>query len=173
MATTNTLAGRLNFTAEGLVTFTTDHTGQRRATETATITFAATGGTAPTMSGFLGGDLSITGAQDILLAHATDPLQSTGDAAYSDGFTVASTKIKLFYMKNTHASASLTVARGAANGLIIFDAASDSITLGPGGFKMLYHPTGYAALTTGSNDKLTLTPSTGTVTADILVIYGA
>lgn len=174
MALTVTYSGTMQLILDVLAAFSVDATGGQRGKVSRTITLSASGGTAPTVSGFLVGTLSVTGAQDILLAHATDPLQSAGDATYSSGFTVASTKIKAIWIRNTHATAALTVARGAANGCPIFDAAGDAVTLlgGGDGLLLLTFPAGTAALTTGSNDKLTLTPSTGTVTAEIMVIYG-
>ncbi len=111
-------------------------------------------------------------AGDLLLAHATDPLQGMGDAAYAPGFTVASSKLKTLVIQNTDSTDSITVARGAANGLPVFDAASDAITLAPGDFFIYHKKAGTAALTTGSNDKLTISVSAGSPTFEIMAIYG-
>lgn len=140
--------------------------------EQVSVTWAVTGGTAPTGEGVLNGSLSVTGAQDILLAHATDPLQACGDSTYSEGFAPAGKKLKYLRIRNTHATASLKVERGT-NGLPVFDATGDSITIPAGGYVEWYFPAGTAALTTGSNDKLTLTPSTGTMTGEIIAVYGS
>jgi hypothetical protein len=171
VATTNTYSGSLAITGQFAVAFTTDTLGGRLAKIAETISFAASGGTAPTVSGFVHGTLTVS-AGDILLAHATDPFQSMGDAAYSDGFTVASSKIKMVWIKNTDTTNNVTIARGAANGCPIFDAAGDSVTLAPGDEFLFYKKAGTAALTTGSNDKLTLTPSAGSPTLEMLVAYG-
>jgi hypothetical protein len=139
--------------------------------DTLAAVFAAAGGTAPTLSGFLKGILT-TAAGDILLAHATDPFQSMGSAEYSPGFTVASSKLKLLVIRNTHASISFAVARKSTNGLPIFDAASDAVTVTAGGCFVYYNPAGTAALTTGSNDALTITPVSGNPTAVLSAFYG-
>jgi len=172
MATTVTYSGVMRLAVELIGRFTVDTTGGRTAKTDQTINWSAAGGSDPTLAGFLAGTVSVAGATDLLLAHATDPFQGGGDAAYSDGFTVAGSKLKLLWIRNTHATGSLTVARKATNGLPVFDAASDAVTIQPGGIWMTYLPTGTAALTTGSNDGLTVTPSSGTVTAEVVVAYG-
>lgn len=171
MATTTVYSGTLTLKALARVAFSGDSTGGRTAEETINLIFAAAGGTDPTLSGFLKGTVTVA-AGDILLAHATDPFQGMGDATYSDGFTVAGAKLKLIVCRNAHATASITVSRAASNGLPIFAAAGDGITIPPGGFFCLYLPTGTAALTTGSNDALTLAPSAGSPTLEVTAFYG-
>lgn len=172
MAVTTTYSGGLALNIALNAALGGDRVGSDGISEILSIAFAAAGGTAPTLSGFLKGDLSVTGAQDLLLAHATDPLQSAGDAGYPAGFTVAGTKLKLLYIRNSHATATLTVARKATNGLPIFVAASDGIIIEPGGHLLWYAPAGSVALTTGSNDGITLSPSAGTVTGVLVAAYG-
>lgn len=171
MANTYTYTGTLSLAAKLKNTFGGDQVGSVYAEIAKAATFKPSGGDA-VITGFVYGTLTVA-AGDLLLAHATDPLQGMGDAVYSTGFTVAGSKLKLLYIENTHASLSITVARGAANGLPIFDAAGDSVTLAPGDVLFIYKPAGTAALTTGSNDKLTLQPSSGSPTAKILVGYGS
>ena len=66
-----------------------------------------------------------------------------GDAPYSPGFTVASSKLKLLYVKNTDPTDTITISRAASNGLAIFGAASDALAaLQPGGIFLIYDPTG-------------------------------
>lgn len=173
MATTTSYSGETLLQHEYRVNFSADSEGSRVARVTDRLTWAATGGTGPTLSGWLKGTFT-PAAGDILLAHATDPLQGMGDSVYSDGFTVAGSKVKGIWLRNNDATQSFTVARGALNGADIFDAAGDSITLAPGNQLWLFFKAGKSALTTGSNDKLTISVTGAHTTAsDILVIYGA
>ena len=171
MAISTTYSGSLNLSGEALCQYGTDRTGAERDVISEAITFAASGGTAPTISGFFKGVATIA-AGDWLLAHASDPLQGMGDARYSEGFAVAGTKLKLLMVKNLDSTNSITIARGAANGLPIFDAAGDAVTLAPGDIFLFYKKAGTAALTTGSNDKLTLSASAGSPTCDVRAWYG-
>ena len=171
MATTYAYSGSSAISLQANVAFSGDYSGNQRAERAVTRTYAAAGGTAPTISGFLNGQLTVA-AGDILLAHATDPFQGMGDAAWAEGFTVAGSKLKALYLRNCDTTRSIVVARGAANGLPIFDAAGDSITLQPLGTYFMEWPSGLAALTTGSNDKLTLTPSAGNPLMDLMAVYG-
>lgn len=152
------------------------YSGERGGGESAdfllSAALAAAGGDDPTLSGFVQGTL-VAAAGDLLLAHATDPLQAMGSARYSEGFTVAGSKLKLLVIRNNDPTNSVTIIRGAANGLPIFLAAGDGVTLGPGQVLFLYNPAGLtAALTTGSNDKLTVSVSAGTPSCDFLAAYG-
>jgi hypothetical protein len=150
--------------------FSGDKSGQETFDDPLSVTFAGSGGTAPTYTAVLKGTISISGATDYLLAAATAPFGS-----YSTGAAVSGV-LKLKYLRIRHSSGSgnLLIARGAANGLAIFAAASDGITIGPTGLFEWYDRDGgiTGVLTTTSNDKLTLTPSAGTVGAVILAAYG-
>lgn len=132
---------------------------------------AATGGTAPTVSGFMAGTFTAASG-DILLAHATDPLGTMGSEVYSAGFTVAGSKLKLLAIRNNDSTNTVTIARAASNGLPIFAAASDGTTLDAGGFFLWHNKAGTAALTTGSNDALTIAVGGGAPVCDIVAIYG-
>lgn len=171
MATTTTYSGTTSISVAMRNALSGELTGEENAIFSAALTFAAAGGTAPTLSGFFKGTATCA-AGDWLLAHATDPLQSQGSATYSQGFTVASSKLKLLVVKNEDSTNSITIARGSTNGLPIFDAASDAITLAPGDIFLYYKQAGTAALTTGSNDKLTISVSGGSPTATVLAAYG-
>jgi hypothetical protein len=171
VATTNTYSGSSSLSLAAQAAFSGDTTGNRRASRAVTRAYAAAGGTAPTVSGFLTGQLTVA-AGDILLAHASDPFQGMGDSVYSDGFTVAGSKLKMLYLRNCDETRSIVIIRGAANGLPIFEAASDGITLQPLGTYFMEWPSGLAALTTGTNDKLTLTPSAGNPLMDLTAFYG-
>ncbi len=171
MATTNTYSGQSALSLSANVAFSVDTTGNRRCSRSVTHTYAVAGGTAPTISGFLSGQITVA-AGDILIAHATDPFQGMGDSVYSDGFTVAGSKLKALYLRNCDETKTIIIARGAANGLPIFEAANDAITLQALGTFFMEWPAGLAALTTGSNDKLTLTPSAGNPLMDFTAFYG-
>lgn len=171
MATTATYSANLDLGGSAQALLGGDRSGTEVDKFREIIAWAAAGGSAPTISGFFKGVATVA-AGDWLLAHATDPLGTMGDATYSEGFVVAGSKLKLLMIKNLSTTDSITVARGAANGLPIFDAAGDSVTLAPGDIFLFYKKAGTAALTTGSNDKLTLTPSAGSPTCDVRAWYG-
>lgn len=173
MALTTAYSGSLQRIINFLNQFSGDRDGNESAAYRIQTNFAAAGGNAPTISGFLKGNL-VVAAGDILLAHATDPFQSMGDAAYSTGFAVAGSKLKYLYIEHTDTSGSntFTVTRKASVGLPIFDTAGDSVTLSPGDtFERLFKA-GAGALTTGSNDALTLSVSGGSPGALIIAAYG-
>lgn len=166
-------SGNLNLEMLLGVAFSTDAGGSKTARRVIEIAFAAAGGDAPTISGWVNGTVSLSAATDLLLAHATDPFQGIGDSGYSDGFTPAGAKIKAVIIRaSTANTGTVKIERSTLNGAPLFDTANDSVTLQAGGLFVLTFPTGTAALTTGTNDALTLTPSTGTQAADITIIYG-
>ena len=171
MATTATYSAGLKIDGYASAALGTDRSGSEIDRIFENIVFAAAGGTAPTISGFFKGTATCA-AGNWLLAHATDPLQGMGDAGYSEGFTVASSKLKLLMVKNTDTTNSITLSRGTTNGLPIFDAADDAITLAPGDVFFFYKKAGTAALTTGSNDKLSITVSAGSPTCEVRAWYG-
>lgn len=166
-----TYSGNLGISIGSQALADAGYSGSISLIESLAVIFSAAGGTAPTLSGFVKGSI-VVASGDILMAHASDPFQSMGSAEWSPGFIPASSKLKLLYIKNTHASLSITIARAASNGLPVFDAASDALTLGPGDVFLWTKQAGTAALTTGSNDALTLTPSSGSPTATVVALYG-
>jgi hypothetical protein len=172
MANVYTYSGNLSLSALLKVVFTGDQAGTISADVSKPLTFAASGGDA-VITGFFKGDATCA-AGDWLMAHASDPLQAMGTAVYSPGFTVAGSKLKLLYVENLDATNSITIARGATNGLAIFDTAGDSVTIKPGGFRVWYDPAGITgALSTGSNDKATVSVSGGSPTAKVVAMYGS
>lgn len=171
MALTTTLSGSATLQATAKSLYSGDRAGEETVSFSDLLTFAASGGDAPTISGFFKGTATCA-AGDWLLAHATDPLGAMGDAGYNQGFTVASSKLKLLYIKNLDSTNSITIARGATNGLPLFDTANDSITLAPGDIFIFYKKAGTAALTSGSNDKLTIAVSAGSPTCTVIALYG-
>lgn len=167
-----TYLGDLSIGMNVIVTASGDPiSGNMRLAETFAANLAAAGGTAPTVSGFLAGSI-VAAAGDLLFAHATDPFGAMGSETYSAGFTVAGSKLKLLYIRNTDSTNTITISRAAANGLPIFNAASDAMTLDPGDVFFYHKKAGTAALTTGSNDALTIAVGGGSPTADVVAIYG-
>jgi hypothetical protein len=171
VAVTYTLSGTLSLGAALASVFSGDNSGQRNATVEFSDTFAASGGDVA-MTGYFKGTATCA-AGDWLLAHASDPLQSMGTATYSDGFDPASDKLYLLVVLNTDATNTITISRGTTNGLPIFGAADDAITIAAGGMFVWYSPAGTAALTTGTNDKLTIAVGGGSPTATVLAAYRA
>lgn len=172
MATTYSYAGESRIEYELRAAFAGDSEGGRVARIAHRTLWSAAGGSVPTISGWLKGTFTAA-AGDLLLAHATDPLQGMGDSIYSDGFTVAGSKLKALYIRNGDAAQSMTILRGALLGLPIFVNPSDGITIQPGGRVWLEFPTGTDALASGGNDKLEVTVSGAhTAASDILAIYG-
>jgi hypothetical protein len=171
MATTATYSGALSLGVTVTAALGGDRSGTSVDTAGLSAALAPTGGTAPTISGSFKGTATCA-AGDWLLAHASDPLGTMGDATYSTGFTVASSKLKVLMVVNLDSTNSITIARGTTNGLPIFNAADDAITLAPGDCFFYYKQAGTAALTTGSNDKLTISVSGGSPTATVMAVYG-
>lgn len=178
MAATYATTGSLDLQAYFQATGSVDVTGALKKAISLAITFTESGGTEPDLAGFLSGTGSISGAVDMLLANATDPMQGAGDAIYfPPAYAPSGTgKIKFVYFKNTTAAGGgkLKIERGALNGLPIFDAAGEGLEIPAQGALMLclYDGSVGGAITTTSNDKLTVTPSTGTVTFEMVVAYG-
>lgn len=171
MATTYTVTAQQRTQDTATVTASGDASGGVTYPISDTQQWNASGGDAPTLSGILSGQFTAA-AGDLLLAHATDPLQGMGDASYSPGFTVAGSKLKRIRIKNTDGTNMVTVKRGAANGLPILDTAGAGVPIGPGDTFDLTIKAGMAALSTGSNDKLTVSVSGGSPVCDIEVWYG-
>jgi hypothetical protein len=172
MSTTATLTARISLAMSAVATLSGDKTGTENFEEL--ITLIAGRGDCPALSGALSGDFSIAAATDFLLADPSDPFAGGGNATYTDGFDPAGDKLFALLIVNNDADESLKIERGAANGLPVFDAAGEGLNIGPdGAFFHWYDPAGTAALTSGTNDKLTLTPSANTVTGRLVAFYRA
>lgn len=74
------------------------------------------------------------------------------------GRALALTKLNSLLIRNTHATASLTVGDGAANGLAPFSVAGDVVVVGPGGCLLLTWPT-TAKTVDGTHKTVKVTPS--------------
>lgn len=171
MALTTALSGTVQLNTNFKSDYSGDRTGNEQIGDPISLAFAAAGGDAPTISGFFKGTATCA-AGDWLLAHASDPLGSMGNAGYNQGFTVAGTKLKFFYVRNTDTTNSITIARKTSAGLPIFDADGDSVTLAPGDVFMFFKKAGTAALTTTTNDGLTISVSGGAPTCIVMAAYG-
>jgi hypothetical protein len=171
MATTYAVSGVLNLTLNIKVTASGDQTGTTNLDISELLRFAPSGADAVITGGWKG--TAVCAAGDWLMAHASDPLGSMGTAAYSPGFTPASSKLKLLVVINEDGTNSITIARKTTNGLNIFPTADHSITVAANGIFVWYSPAGSAALTTGSTDGLTIAVSGGTPSATVLAGYGS
>lgn len=134
-------------------------------------------GPAPTVAGWVyQSRLQLTAAMTIFIAHASDPFQAAGDAAYSDpSFSPAGKKAKILWWRAPNSNtANITVARASTQGFLGFAGASHGMVLSPGGQLLWSDPGGDVggALTTASNDRFTITPASGTQEVDMLVVYG-
>lgn len=175
MATTRTQTGSFLIQPKFRVNYGGDQAGGIETPDALRLLqqWNADGGDDPSFVGWLYGEITVS-AGDILLAHATDPFGSMGDAVYSDGLDPAGAKLKLVYLRNTDDAESVAVATAATNGLDIFSAAGEGITLGPGCSFLWEDLTGdlIGALSSGSNDALTLTESGGAPVVVLLALYG-
>lgn len=172
MANTNTLSGNTSLTIEGTNTISGDTSGSRKASVSKTLTWAASGGTAPTITGFFKG--TATCAAGNWTFSAADPLGSMGDAAWSDGYTPTAGKIKLLYVENTDSTNTITITRGATTTGDAFShilAAGDGLFLAAGDFVALYKKAGGPTVT-ASNDILTIAVGAGSPTATVLCLSG-
>lgn len=176
MAQTNTYSGALTILAQGKNTLGGDTSGEQKGTVNKSITFSASGGSAPTISGFFSATATLNGsAANLLLAHATNPFTNlnAGTVTYSDGFTVASSKLKLLIFENLDNSIAITIGTPSANRFELIQANSQSLrALAAGDIFMFYMKAGSAALTTGSNDAIALTPASGSPTLQVSAFYG-
>ncbi len=175
-ATTYTYSGQLTLTASLQVLFGGDTSGTYTgAIAQEVIAFDVDGGTVPTLSGFVHG-ATVTAAAGNWLIADPDPFQGQGDATFSPGFTMGTThKVKLFIIVNNDATNAITIINGGSAGTTLFDGtASHGTTVEPGGIHLTYDPTGArsGALTTTTNDKLTVSVGGGTPSLEVLIGYG-
>ncbi len=175
-ATTYTYSGQLTLAASFAVLFGGDTSGSASGSiNTQSVTFATDGGTAPTISGWVYGATVIAAAGNWLIADP-DPFQGQGDSIFSPGFTMGTThKVKLFIIINNDPTNSITIINGAMAGTTLFDgSASHGTTVEPGGVHLTYDAAGTrsGALTTTTNDKLTLSVGGGSPSLEVLIGYG-
>ncbi len=175
-ADTYTLGGQLDLTASFSASASGDSTGNLSAALAQSLTWDVDGGTAPTVSGWVHGSNVAAAAGNWLLANS-DPFQSQGDAGFQPpGFSISNThKVKLLIVVNNDTANNVTIVNGSANGTTLFDGTNThGQKIEPGGIYLHYDPTGAlsGALTSGSNDKLTLSVSAGAPPLEVLIGYG-
>ena len=105
---------------------------------------------------------------------ATDSLDLAGALVNTLGTTLTFTKIKGVIVYALPANTgNLGVARPASNGAPIFAAASDGLTLAPGGLFVLANPSAAGiAVTPATGDLFDITNGTGTQQSYEIVIFG-
>src|SRR5688572_24264144 len=131
MAVTKVLSGALNLTLELKAALGGDFSGTEIAKATKVLTFTDSGGTEADLATFLiVASLDVTGATDYLLAAATAPF-----GAYMRGLAPAAgvDKVKVLYIENLHATASVNVIRKTAGGLTLFTTATAGMVVYAGG----------------------------------------
>lgn len=175
MATTNTVSGSLSLSALFRNLFTGDTVGIRQGEITFSADFEDTADLPDIigMSGFIHSESVVCAAGDWRLATTSDPFGSMDDAQLHD-VTVTSKPVVCVVIVNTDETNSITVKRGATNGLPIFDTAGAGVTIGPGGCHVFLDPTGaVTSAVTAANDKLTISVSGGAPVAEVLIVFGA
>ncbi len=175
-ATTYSLSGQMDFNASFAASASGDATGSIASALTGiSVPWDVDGGTVPTVSAWVHGTV-VAAAGNWLIANS-DPFQGMGDAAFQPpGFTVSNThKVKLLVIINNDTTNYVTIVNGAAAGTTLFGGtANTGIIVEPGGFNAFYDPTGAlsGALTTGTNDKMTVSVSAGAPSLEVLIGYG-
>jgi hypothetical protein len=110
-----------------------------------------------------------------LAGSATENIDLAGSLTGPFGTTLTFAKLKLLLVRarsTNNAANNVNVARGSSNGVPLFLAASDGVTLQPGGIFLFFDPIG-VAVTAGTGDILTITNSAGTNTVDFdIVVIG-
>lgn len=109
-----------------------------------------------------------------LTASATEDLDLAGVLTGPLGTTLTFVRIKGLFVKAALANTNnVVISRPAANGVPLFAAASDAISVGPGGWFGWVNPTAAGVgVTAATGDLITVTNSAGgtSVTYDVIVI---
>jgi hypothetical protein len=106
---------------------------------------------------------------------ATDSLDLAGTLTDAFGVTFTIARVKAILVKAASANTTdLSIARPAANGLVLFSAASDAIVIKPGGVFFWAAPDATAIpVTAGTGDLLSIINAAGASANYDLVIVGA
>lgn len=102
--------------------------------------------------------------QRTVTASANDSLDLAGGLTDAFGTSLTFTKIKLIYVQNTNTTVgdNIKIVRPASNGLVVFGAAGDFITLPPGGVFLWYTPAAAGVtVTAATGDLLDITETGG------------
>lgn len=111
-----------------------------------------------------------------LAASGTADIDFAASLVSAFGATLTFTKIKALIVAAAAANTNnVVISRPAANGLVLFGAASDAVSVLPGGFFALTAPNAGIAVTVATGDLLTFTNSAGTtgVTYDVIIVGAA
>jgi hypothetical protein len=114
--------------------------------------------------------------QRTLAGSATEDLDLAAVLADIYGATITAAKIKAIAIRasvNNNVANSVNVTRPASNGVPLFMAAGDGISLAPGEVFVWFAPTGSGkAVTAGTGDLITITNGAGTnsVTYDVVIL---
>jgi hypothetical protein len=111
--------------------------------------------------------------QRTLAASASEDLDVVGSLEDAVGATISMAKVKCVFIKAASANTNdVVLSRPAANGLPLFGAASDAISIKPGGAFMWLAPATGVTATAGTADLLTVAKSAaGTpVTYDVVIV---
>jgi hypothetical protein len=105
-------------------------------------------------------------------AGGTEDLDLAGGITDAFGNVITMTKLKVLIFKNNSTTDTFQISRPVANGLALFVAASDAITVRPGGIVMVATADSTAyAVTAGTGDLLTITKQgSGSATYDIVLV---
>ena len=111
--------------------------------------------------------------QRTLTASATEDLDLAGSLTDSLGTALTIVKLKALYIFAASANTNnVVLSRPAANGVPLFSAASDAISVLPGGILLWVAPGAGVTVTAATGDLLTITNSAGStsVTYDVVII---
>lgn len=109
-------------------------------------------------------------------ASTTDTLDVATGGGLTDirGQALALAKVKAIVIRNTHATQAITLTRPAANGVPIFAAAGDAVTIPAGGVFALAAPgaAGLATVTGGTGDLIDIVNGAGSSATYEIAIVG-
>lgn len=123
-------------------------------------------------SGTAANQVNVLWADTRTLAATTEDLDLAGVLAATFGGTVTLARVKGLYVRNTHATATLTIGGAASNAFLTpFGDATDKLKVAPGGFVLLAAPlaAGYA-VTAATGDILKVDAGASTIVYDIALV---
>jgi hypothetical protein len=114
----------------------------------------------------------VWGDQRTLSASATEDLDLAGSLTGVLGGTLTIVKLKAVIVKAASANTNnVRIIRPASNGVPLFAAASDEISVLPGGFFMWCAPGAGITVTAGTGDLITFTNSAGSTSVTYDVVF--
>jgi len=169
VSTTNSYSGSTTIGGKLSCTYTGDKQGNENAPLALLANWNPAGGADPQLSGFLWGTVAVAGATDFLLAAAVAAL-----GELSSGLVPSGLKIKEVCIQNLDLTHAVTITQKLAGGYPLFGAAGSGQIIAHGGTFYWYDPLGGAigTITTASNDGITVTPASGTVSLYVRIAFG-